>query len=200
MRLAMRSAIHVLGLMLLAAAPSAAWSVRSMRGLSVSRWSAARLSTSAVRCCATEAGEEMPPDFETVCSEAAEAVRDGLLRGRRGLRVDVGVPSLDPGSRMYEPSHLARVCLEIAKVRARARAETLSLSQSLRLSLAPTLTLALTLTLARMVSPRCLAAAACCYCCPASPRAARRAACSPTRAWDGPRTSASACRSRRLVG
>ena len=76
--------------MLLAAAPSAAWSVRSMRGLSVSRWSAARLSTSAVRCCATEAGEEMPPDFETVCSEAAEAVRDGLLRGRRGLRVDVG--------------------------------------------------------------------------------------------------------------
>ena len=114
MRLPMRSAIHMLGL-LLAAAPSAAWSVRSMRGLSVSRWSAARLSTSAVRCCATEAGEEMPPDFETVCSEAAEAVRDGLLRGRRGLRVDVGVPSLDPGSRMYEPSHLARVCLEIAK-------------------------------------------------------------------------------------
>ena len=125
----MRSAMHVLGLLLvlpvasawMVKAPSAAWSVRTMRGLSVSQCSAARLSTRAVRCCATEAGEEMPPDFETVCSEAAEAVRDGLLRGRRGLRVDVGVPSLDPGSRMYEPSHLARVCLEIAKVRARAR-------------------------------------------------------------------------------
>ena len=123
-------AMQVLGLLLLlpvasawmVKAPSAAWSVRTMRSLSVSQCSAARLSTRAVRCCATEAGEEMPPDFETVCSEAAEAVRDGLLRGRRGLRVDVGVPSLDPGSRMYEPSHLARVCLEIAKVRARARA------------------------------------------------------------------------------
>ena len=126
----MRSAMHALGLLLvlpaasawMVKAPSAAWSVRTMRGLSVSQCSAARLSTRAVRCCATEAGEEMPPDFETVCSEAAEAVRDGLLRGRRGLRVDVGVPSLDPGSRMYEPAHLARVCLEIAKVRARARA------------------------------------------------------------------------------
>ena len=126
----MRLAMHVLGLLLvlpvasawMVKAPSAAWSVRTMRGLSVSQCSAARLSTRAVRCCATEAGEEMPPDFETVCSEAAEAVRDGLLRGRRGLRVDVGVPSLDPGSRMYEPAHLARVCLEIAKVRARARA------------------------------------------------------------------------------
>ena len=115
----MRSAMQVLGLLLvlpvasawMVKAPSAAWSVRTMRGLSVSQCSAARLSTRAVRCCATEAGEEMPPDFETVCSEAAEAVRDGLLRGRRGLRVDVGVPSLDPGSRMYEPSHLARVCL-----------------------------------------------------------------------------------------
>ena len=118
--MAMRSAIHLLGLLLIL--PSAAWSVRDMRGLPVSWRSAARLSTSAVRCCATEAGEEVPPDFETVCAEAAEAVRDGLLRGRRGLRVDVGVPSLDPGSPMYEPSHLARVCLEIAKVKARAGA------------------------------------------------------------------------------
>ena len=31
------------------------------------------------------------------------------------MRIDVGVPSLDPSSRMYEPSHLARVCLEVAK-------------------------------------------------------------------------------------
>ena len=56
-----------------------------------------------------------PPDLDTVCAEAAEAVRGGLLRGRRGMRIDVGVPSLDPSSRMYEPSHLARVCLELAK-------------------------------------------------------------------------------------
>ena len=50
-----------------------------------------------------------------MCAEAAEEVRGGLLRGRRGMRIDVGVPSLDPSSRMYEPSHLARVCLELAK-------------------------------------------------------------------------------------
>lgn len=59
--------------------------------------------------------DEAPPDLDTVCAEAAAAVRGGLLRGRRGMRIDVGVPSLDPGSRMYEPAHLARVCLELAK-------------------------------------------------------------------------------------
>ena len=40
--------------------------------------------------------EVTPPDLDTVCAEAAEAVRGGLLRGRRGMRIDVGVPSLDP--------------------------------------------------------------------------------------------------------
>ena len=48
---AMRAAIHLLGLLL--AAPTAAWSVRTVRGLAASQRSA-RLLPSAVRCCATE--------------------------------------------------------------------------------------------------------------------------------------------------
>ena len=66
-----------------------------------------------LRCCAEPA--DFATDLDAVCLEACTAVRGDLLRGKRGMRIDVGLPSLDPGGRMYEPEHLARVCLELSK-------------------------------------------------------------------------------------
>jgi len=92
-------------LLLLLAPPEAlAWTVRpshiARRSVAVRR---------GPRCCA------VPTDLETLCDEACAAVRGGLLNGKRGMRVDVGLPSLNPTGRMYEPSYLARMCLELTK-------------------------------------------------------------------------------------
>lgn len=69
-------------------------------------------SRTSIRMCAAE---DPPQTMEQMCDEASASVRSGLLRGKRAMRVDVGISSLDPRSPMYEPGTLARICLELAK-------------------------------------------------------------------------------------
>ncbi|KAL1521417.1 hypothetical protein AB1Y20_021081 [Prymnesium parvum] len=58
---------------------------------------------------------DVPSDLETVCAEAAATIREGLLRGVRGMRVDLGVPAVNIASPMFEPAALGRICLELAR-------------------------------------------------------------------------------------
>ena len=56
---------------------------------------------------------EVPTTLGDICTEAIDSVRSALMGGKRGMRVDVGVPALDMRSRMFDADVLARLCLEI---------------------------------------------------------------------------------------
>ena len=64
----------------------------------------------APRACAAD---NLPTDLETVSEGARGSIREALLTGRRGLRADVNIPSLDPTGPSYEPAVLARFALDL---------------------------------------------------------------------------------------
>ena len=66
----------------------------------------------APRACAAD-GSNLPTDLETVSEGARGSIREALLTGRRGLRADVNIPSLDPTGPSYEPAVLARFALDL---------------------------------------------------------------------------------------
>ena len=83
--------------------------------LGVARHSPA--SRAGVRALIPSEGEEVevPRHLDEVCDRCRQALRTSLAAGKRGLRVEAGVPSLDVGSRAYEPAMLARFTLELAQ-------------------------------------------------------------------------------------
>lgn len=83
-------------------------------------FSSLRVDLKAARRCPTPRlqmgdAEEVPTDLETICNEASGTVRNGILRGVRGMRVDIGVPAVNTASPMFEADVLGRICLELAK-------------------------------------------------------------------------------------
>ena len=63
--------------------------------------------------CEADDPIHIPADLDAVCEEARKALRVALASGKRGLRVEAGVPALDISSRAYEPVMMARFALEV---------------------------------------------------------------------------------------
>ena len=57
---------------------------------------------------------QIPSTLDAVCEEARKSLQQALASGKRGLRVEAGVPSLDASSQAYEPAMMARFALEIS--------------------------------------------------------------------------------------